>query len=36
MSERIMNARMYAVTPAVETAWRGLLDEVDARRGRRA
>jgi ABC-type phosphate/phosphonate transport system substrate-binding protein len=28
VSERIMNARMYAVTPAVETAWRGLLDEV--------
>src|SRR5271170_2277044 len=23
-----MNARMYAVTPAVEAAWRSLLDEV--------
>jgi ABC-type phosphate/phosphonate transport system substrate-binding protein len=28
VSERIMNARMYAVTPAVEAAWRSLLDEV--------
>jgi len=28
LSERIMNARMYAVTPAVEAAWRSLLDEV--------
>jgi ABC-type phosphate/phosphonate transport system substrate-binding protein len=28
MSPRIMNARMYAVTPAVETLWRTLLGEV--------
>jgi ABC-type phosphate/phosphonate transport system substrate-binding protein len=26
--ERIMNARMYAVTPAVEAAWRALLEHV--------
>ena len=28
MSERIMNARMYAVTPAVEAAWRALLERI--------
>jgi ABC-type phosphate/phosphonate transport system substrate-binding protein len=28
MSPRIMNARMYAVTPGVETLWRTLLGEV--------
>jgi ABC-type phosphate/phosphonate transport system substrate-binding protein len=28
VSERIMNARMYAVTPAVEAAWRALLGHV--------
>lgn len=30
MSEWIANARMYAVTPAVEDAWRGLLSHVAA------
>jgi ABC-type phosphate/phosphonate transport system substrate-binding protein len=28
MTERIMNARMYAVTPAIEDAWRDLLEYV--------
>lgn len=28
MTERIMNARMYAVTPAIEDAWRNLLELV--------
>jgi ABC-type phosphate/phosphonate transport system substrate-binding protein len=28
MTERIMNARMYAVTPEVEAAWRGLLEHI--------
>jgi ABC-type phosphate/phosphonate transport system substrate-binding protein len=28
MSERIMNARMYAAAPGVEDAWRGLLEHV--------
>ena len=33
MSEWLMNARMYAVTPEVEAAWRSLLEEIatDAR-----
>ncbi len=33
MSARIMNARMYAVTPAVETGWRSLLEPVTAEAG---
>ncbi|HEX9472583.1 MAG TPA: PhnD/SsuA/transferrin family substrate-binding protein [Steroidobacteraceae bacterium] len=28
MSERILNARMYAVTPAVEAGWRTLLEHI--------
>jgi ABC-type phosphate/phosphonate transport system substrate-binding protein len=28
MSERILNARMYAVTPAVEAGWRALLEKI--------
>lgn len=30
---RVMNARMYAVTPAVEAAWRNLLERVTAEAG---
>src|SRR5579863_143739 len=30
---RVMNARMYAVTPAVEAAWRALLERVTAEAG---
>jgi len=33
MSRRIMNARMYAVTPQVEAAWRALLERVTAEAG---
>ncbi len=33
MSERIMNARMYAVTPGVEAGWRALLTQVAAEAG---
>lgn len=33
MTERIMNARMYAVTPEVEAGWRGLLEHVTADAG---
>jgi ABC-type phosphate/phosphonate transport system substrate-binding protein len=33
MSSRIMNARMYAVTPEVEAGWRTLLDRVAAEAG---
>jgi ABC-type phosphate/phosphonate transport system substrate-binding protein len=33
VSARISNARMYAVTPAVEALWRGLLDEVTREAG---
>jgi ABC-type phosphate/phosphonate transport system substrate-binding protein len=33
MTERIMNARMYAVTPEVEAGWRGLLEHVAAEAG---
>ena len=33
MTARIMNARMYAVTPAVEAGWRALLDHVSADAG---
>ena len=30
MTNAIMNARMYAVTPAVEAAWRSLLERITA------
>ena len=33
MTERIMNARMYSVTPAVEALWRSLLERVAAEAG---
>ena len=33
MSAWVTNARMYAVTPAVEALWRGLLDEVTREAG---
>ncbi len=33
MTHAIMNARMYAVTPAVETAWRSLLERITAAAG---
>jgi ABC-type phosphate/phosphonate transport system substrate-binding protein len=33
MSARIANARMYSVTPEVESAWRGLLEQVAAEAG---
>lgn len=33
MTERIMNARMYAVTPAVEAGWQALLERVAAEAG---
>jgi ABC-type phosphate/phosphonate transport system substrate-binding protein len=33
MSNLIMNARMYAVTPAVEAAWRSLLERITAAAG---
>jgi ABC-type phosphate/phosphonate transport system substrate-binding protein len=33
MTDAIMNARMYAVTPAVETAWRELLQLITAEAG---
>lgn len=33
MTRPIMNARMYAVTPAVETAWRSLLERITAQAG---
>jgi len=33
MADAIMNARMYAVTPAVEAAWRSLLEHVTAEAG---
>jgi ABC-type phosphate/phosphonate transport system substrate-binding protein len=31
MSERILNARMYAVTPAIESGWRSLLEHIARR-----
>ena len=33
MTSAIMNARMYAVTPAVEAAWRSLLERITAEAG---
>jgi ABC-type phosphate/phosphonate transport system substrate-binding protein len=33
MTHAIMNARMYAVTPVVETAWRSLLERITATAG---
>ena len=33
MTNAIMNARMYAVTPAVEAAWRSLLERITAEAG---
>jgi ABC-type phosphate/phosphonate transport system substrate-binding protein len=33
MTDAIMNARMYAVTPAVEAAWQSLLEHVTAEAG---
>lgn len=33
MTDRIMNARMYAVTPEVETRWRALLENVTREAG---
>jgi ABC-type phosphate/phosphonate transport system substrate-binding protein len=33
MTRSIMNARMYAVTPAVEAAWRSLLERITAEAG---
>ena len=33
MSDWIMNARMYAVTPEVEAAWRSLLEHITAEAG---
>lgn len=33
MSHSIMNARMYAVTPAVEATWRSLLERITAQAG---
>jgi ABC-type phosphate/phosphonate transport system substrate-binding protein len=33
MSNMIMNARMYAVTPAVEAAWRSLLERITTEAG---
>jgi ABC-type phosphate/phosphonate transport system substrate-binding protein len=33
MTNSIMNARMYAVTPAVEAAWRSLLERITAEAG---
>jgi ABC-type phosphate/phosphonate transport system substrate-binding protein len=33
MTHSIMNARMYAVTPAVEAAWRSLLERITAQAG---
>ena len=33
MTKVIMNARMYAVTPAVEAAWRSLLERITAEAG---
>jgi ABC-type phosphate/phosphonate transport system substrate-binding protein len=33
MTNAIMNARMYAVTPAVEAAWRSLLERITAAAG---
>ena len=33
MTDRIMNARMYAVTPAVEAGWRALLERISAEAG---
>ena len=33
MTSAIMNARMYAVTPAVESAWRSLLERITAAAG---
>jgi hypothetical protein len=33
MTDSIMNARMYSVTPAVEALWRSLLERVTAEAG---